>query len=253
VRIWDVDPGFLNDKSLLGEHRELHGIFNIITMGKKGYSRHPETLRWVSHIQGLFIRHELLVCEMRLRGFRHQSPLDYTFNAFQEEEVIWPAKFLDQPAGQYALLQDKYREKEKGRIPLPRNTQELWARHKYSSMARSYPDYRRIGKAVADGGIGFAELSYWLVRKLRSRPSEKSLANAIMHMWGYVSERSENRRQPSDIRKIFAEIQNKVFAHKIEYLLFSTALGELGCWLLSGESSTDAGRCGARSENPPQS
>ena len=29
MRIWDIDPGFLNDKSLLGEHRELHGLMSI--------------------------------------------------------------------------------------------------------------------------------------------------------------------------------------------------------------------------------
>jgi len=27
MRIWDIDPGFLNAQSLLGEHRELHGIY----------------------------------------------------------------------------------------------------------------------------------------------------------------------------------------------------------------------------------
>jgi len=35
MRIWDIHPGYLNRQSLLGEHRELHGIFSIIT-NKKG-------------------------------------------------------------------------------------------------------------------------------------------------------------------------------------------------------------------------
>lgn len=39
MRIWDVSPSFLNNNSLLGEHKELHGIFNIITKNKKGYSK----------------------------------------------------------------------------------------------------------------------------------------------------------------------------------------------------------------------
>ena len=47
MRIWDINPGYLNRQSLLGEHRELHGIVSIIRDNKKGYSRHPETLRWV--------------------------------------------------------------------------------------------------------------------------------------------------------------------------------------------------------------
>ena len=67
MRIWDIDAGFLNDQSLLGEHRELHGIHSIITNHKSGYSRHPETLRWVSHLPALEVRHGLLVEEMLLR------------------------------------------------------------------------------------------------------------------------------------------------------------------------------------------
>lgn len=44
MRVWDIDPGYLNDKSLLGEHREIHAVHVILTQGKKGYARHPETL-----------------------------------------------------------------------------------------------------------------------------------------------------------------------------------------------------------------
>ena len=34
MRIWDVNPGYLNRQSLLGEHRELHAIFSIIKNNK---------------------------------------------------------------------------------------------------------------------------------------------------------------------------------------------------------------------------
>nr|WP_320015958.1 pyrimidine dimer DNA glycosylase/endonuclease V [uncultured Desulfobacter sp.] len=37
MRIWDLHPGYLNRRSLLGEHRELHGMASIIVNGKKGY------------------------------------------------------------------------------------------------------------------------------------------------------------------------------------------------------------------------
>jgi len=78
VRIWDVDAKLLCRQHLLGEHRELHGLWNILTVhgGHGGYSRHPETLRWVGKTRALFDRHESLVEEMGLRGYRHQSPLD---------------------------------------------------------------------------------------------------------------------------------------------------------------------------------
>ena len=118
MRIWDIGAGFLNDQSLLGEHRELHGIYSIICNGKKGYSRHPETLRWVSHLPALEARHGLLVEEMMLRGFKHHSPL-----TSEPTDLNWPSIFIDEPSGQYRLLKGKYKDKKQGRIPLPVNTQ----------------------------------------------------------------------------------------------------------------------------------
>jgi hypothetical protein len=76
VRIWDVDPRLLCRKHLLGEHRELHGLWNIHVLEKSGYSRHPETIRWAGKLAALHARHELLVEEMTRRGYRHGSPLD---------------------------------------------------------------------------------------------------------------------------------------------------------------------------------
>jgi hypothetical protein len=41
VRIWDVEPAFLCDQDLLGEHRELHAVRTTLTEGKRGYANHP--------------------------------------------------------------------------------------------------------------------------------------------------------------------------------------------------------------------
>ena len=78
MRIWDVDPERLCRSHLLGEHRELHGLWNILTVhgGRGGYASHPETRRWVGRTRALFVRHEALVAEMDRRGYRHASPLD---------------------------------------------------------------------------------------------------------------------------------------------------------------------------------
>lgn len=76
MRIWDVPPRILCRQHLLGEHRELHGLWNILTLGKRGYSMHPETVRWVGKLAALFERHEALVKEMELRGYVHRSALD---------------------------------------------------------------------------------------------------------------------------------------------------------------------------------
>lgn len=75
VRIWDIEPCRLCRQHLLGEHRELHAIWSILTQKKKGYSRHPETQRWRGKLKALFLRHNDLVGEMIRRGYSHSSPL----------------------------------------------------------------------------------------------------------------------------------------------------------------------------------
>ncbi|HVC09435.1 MAG TPA: pyrimidine dimer DNA glycosylase/endonuclease V [Elusimicrobiota bacterium] len=76
MRIWDLPPRVLCRQHLLGEHRELHAVWSILTKGKLGYSRHPETLRWKGKLRALYLRHESLAAEMARRGYRHASPLD---------------------------------------------------------------------------------------------------------------------------------------------------------------------------------
>ena len=76
VRIWDVEPHQLCDRHLLGEHRELHAIWSILTTGKRGYANHPETNRWRGRLAALYARHEAEVEEMYRRGFAHRSPLE---------------------------------------------------------------------------------------------------------------------------------------------------------------------------------
>jgi hypothetical protein len=76
VRIWDLDPAVLCDRHLLGEHRELHALWTILTTGKRGYAHHPETRRWRGRLAALYARHDAHVAEMGRRGFRHASPLD---------------------------------------------------------------------------------------------------------------------------------------------------------------------------------
>ena len=102
MRVWDIDPGFLNHKSLLGEHREIHAIYTILTEDKKGYARHPETRRWKDHLNALIVRHDLVVCEMTLRGFKHKSPM-----ASDTFAVSWPGILIDPPDRQFSILKKK--------------------------------------------------------------------------------------------------------------------------------------------------
>ena len=92
MRIWDLDSALLCDQHLLGEHRELHAIWSILTTGKTGYARHPETLRWRGRLAALYARHDAQVVEMSRRGFRHASPLDpqLATGATQQTQLIEP-------------------------------------------------------------------------------------------------------------------------------------------------------------------
>ncbi|MBU1195487.1 MAG: hypothetical protein KKE62_19530 [Proteobacteria bacterium] len=226
MRIWDIDAGFLNDKSLLGEHRELHGIVSIIQNKKKGYSCHPETLRWPNHVASLAVRHHLLVSEMQLRGFNHNSPVNVHVN----NDIIWPEIFINSPLEQYGLLAQKYADKPPGRIPLPKNTQELWAFHKYSIMARDPELYQQMGFKISKKLLLFEDLCDILILQLRTPPSKGRLKNAIDHMWGYVADSSASDIKASDSGTRLKKIQILAFSNKVDYLIRSTALGELMFW-----------------------
>ncbi len=76
MRIWDISPVILCRKHLLGEHRELHALWTILSQDKKGYRKHPETIRWEGKLAALFKRHEEEVKEIKRRGWNHYSPLD---------------------------------------------------------------------------------------------------------------------------------------------------------------------------------
>jgi len=89
VRVWDIPPGRLCRAHLLGEHAELHAIWSIITKRKRGYSNHPETLRWRGKLKALYLRHQTLVKEFRKRGFRHNSVLDRKFAVGDAKQEVF--------------------------------------------------------------------------------------------------------------------------------------------------------------------
>ena len=76
MRVWDISPKKLCANHLLGEHVEMHAIWNIITGNKKGYAKHPETQRWRGKLKALFLKHAEVAAEMQRRGYHHQSELD---------------------------------------------------------------------------------------------------------------------------------------------------------------------------------
>lgn len=103
MRIWDLPAEMLCRNHLLGEHAELHGIWSIITQGKRGYAHHPEVLRWKGKLEALFLKHEEIVAEMERRGFNHNSPLDPALATGAAEQDT----FVDSPAEQARILRNK--------------------------------------------------------------------------------------------------------------------------------------------------
>jgi len=219
VRIWDLSAGFLSRGSLLGEHRELHGLLAIIEQAKRGYARHPETMRWRGHLGALRRRHDLLVAEMALRGYCDRSPVR------AGRRSSWPRVYIDSPGEQIAILGRKYAGGDRGRIRLPRSNQELWAAHKYSVLARDQAAYRAIGRRVSRlrRGADLAPLALELVELLRRPPSAGDLHNVLLHMWGHV-------RDPAAAPS-FAILQRRAVERAEPYLIGSTALSELAVWL----------------------
>lgn len=78
-------------------------LYGLDIPATKGYSRHPETLRWQGKLKALYVRHEKLCVEMQMRGFRHNSPLD------PELAVGWHLQdeFVDPVAEQQDILRKK--------------------------------------------------------------------------------------------------------------------------------------------------
>ncbi len=103
MRIWDISPQKLCRNHLLAEHRELHAIWNIITQKRKGYSKHPETLRWKGKLKALYLRHERLVKEMKKRGYNHKSPLSRKLATGKAGQDT----YVDSPETQIRILKKK--------------------------------------------------------------------------------------------------------------------------------------------------
>lgn len=104
MRIWDLSPDILCRQHLLGEHRELHAMWTVLTENKKGYSKHPETLRWKGKLHAMYLRHEKLVKEMIKRGYHHHSDLDKHLATGSAKQT----EFINSISEQKEILRSKH-------------------------------------------------------------------------------------------------------------------------------------------------
>ena len=176
------------------------------------------------------MRHRLLAAEMSLRGYHDRTPLRASPSSSK-----WPTAFVTEPSDQFILLIQKYSGREAGRIPLPKRTQDLWAQHKYSVMARDPAECKAIGRRVARlrGDNGLRELAADLTIVLRKAPSHGRLVNAVEHMWGHVAEFEPGASRRAEIAPpaLLRRTQELALEHRERFLLASTALSELAAFI----------------------
>lgn len=75
MRVWDFPPEKLCDKHLIAQHHEIHCIWSIIQNSLKGFSKHPEVVRWHGRAGSIIGVHNETVEVMLRRGFNHHSPI----------------------------------------------------------------------------------------------------------------------------------------------------------------------------------
>ncbi len=233
MRVWDLHPGYLSRQNLLGQHAEIHALFSIIDGEKKGYSLHPETLRWKGKLGMLKRIHDLSVLEMKLRGFNHASPIPDC------RDLEPGAKsYVDHPLIQIEILSQKYRQRNQaGRIPLPKNIDQFWAHHKYSIMARGYVHYRGVQGTLRDiRSSAFKEAGFLTgqILDLMELPvTTPALANVVDHLWGYLKEESSDNekkrymsRQADDLPELIGMFFDLARRYNRPYLLHSTIFAD---------------------------
>lgn len=231
MRVWDVPAGYLSRQRLLGEHRELHGLASILVHDKKGYSRHPETLRWAGCLSGLTRRHAWLVAEMQLRGYRDRTPLDDASG-----QARWPGVYVTDPGEQFALLREKYAGQETGRIELPRSSRVLWEQHRFSVLARDAAAARTIARRVARLGAagGYDDLARELVERLREEPAAGAVHAALERMWAcvrHLATPDDRRVAGGSSGEMLRRTQVLAMLSRDPRLLASTALSELAVFV----------------------
>lgn len=77
MRMWNVNPKIMCRKHLLAEHFETHCFVGHILRGKK-YQGFLDNGMLETH--NIKTRHDILASEMEDRGFKHNTPLTFSYD-----------------------------------------------------------------------------------------------------------------------------------------------------------------------------
>ncbi len=229
MRIWDINPGYLDDDFLHKEHLDIHHLFTIIKEHKKDFFQNYEEKRWFDYPWALCKRHQLIASEMEMRGINHDSEI-----IVENIKQKWPHTYIYKPHNQFKLLLEKYKNNKTRRISLPLSAQQLWRQHKYSIMARNISEYKQIGQNLSGSNskISFSNLSIKLIELMHIQPSKGGLTNALQHMWGYFKN-TQNKINVNTLTldQLLRLVQKLAYQKKEKYILDSTALSDFKIWM----------------------
>lgn len=88
-----VNPRIMCRQHLLGEHVEVHMFIGTINQGKsvKGYLE-----KGLLEVHNLYNRHEILVKEMKRRGYNHSSEVEEKWKYVEKVGIIDKTKNLNE-------------------------------------------------------------------------------------------------------------------------------------------------------------
>lgn len=85
MRMWMVNPQYMCNHHLLGEHREIHMIVGYLQNKNHLYNYAYHGLVQVSALSS---RHQQLVRELQRRGYKHNTPLQIDYNTITQHLFI---------------------------------------------------------------------------------------------------------------------------------------------------------------------
>ena len=230
MKIWDCYPAYLNQNQLIAEHRELHGLMQLIeTGGGEQSNMDPHVANWLQAPQALAWRHALLVEEMRLHQVDHKSPMDY-----DRKTTVWPVISKEMSLSmQYDQLKALSHD---ARLVIPTETETLIRQNAFSIMARDPGLYKYLQSESHHGRLALPELFREVTLVVRKPVSKEVYERVIATMWRYCQKAPEaftfssSHDRPS--RRIRA-IQYLAGKYRWPELWQSTALTDLACCALT--------------------